>query len=169
MCIRDSLFTVFRWIEWVSPWSMIEVFLLGVFVAYTRLVAIAHVQVGGAVFALGALMMAMAAADSVLDHEAVWEGLERRGVVAGHAPGHGSGRLAGCDSCGLVSRATPVSYTHLAGARPAGPTGADRLLPHQRRQGPACRGAADTGRRLAGRARLVPRLRATHGLSLIHI
>ena len=100
------LFTVFRWIEWVSPWSMIEVFLLGVFVAYTRLVAIAHVQVGGAVFALGALMMAMAAADSVLDHEAVWEGLERRGVVAGHAPGHGSGRLAGCDSCGLVSRAT---------------------------------------------------------------
>lgn len=100
------LFTVFRWVEWISPWSMIEVFLLGVFVAYTRLVAIAHVQVGGAIFALGALMMAMAAADSVLDHEAVWEGLERRGVVAGRAPGHSGGRLSGCDSCGLVSRAT---------------------------------------------------------------
>jgi len=114
------LYTVFRWVEWISPWAMIEVFLLGVFVAYTRLVAIAHVEVGGAVFALGALMMAMAAADSVLDHEAIWEGLERRGVVAGRVPGHG-GPLCGCDSCGLVSRATlacPRCGAHIRPRKP---------------------------------------------------
>ena len=38
---------------------MIEVFLLGVVVAYTRLIALVHVEVGGAVVALGALMLAM--------------------------------------------------------------------------------------------------------------
>ncbi len=75
------LYMVFRWVEWLSPWSMIEVFLLGVFVAYTRLIALAHVEVGGAVVALGALMLASAAADGVLDHEAVWERLEGRDAV----------------------------------------------------------------------------------------
>jgi paraquat-inducible protein A len=120
------LYTVFRWVEWVSPWSMIEVFLLGVFVAYTRLVAIAHVQLGGAVFALGALMIAMAAADSVLDHEAVWEGLERRGVVAGRVAGHGSGRLSGCDSCGLVSRATLACPRCGSNIRPRKPDSLNR-------------------------------------------
>jgi len=38
------LYAVFRWVEWIGPWAMIEVFLLGVFVAYTRLTAIAHVK-----------------------------------------------------------------------------------------------------------------------------
>ncbi len=102
------LYAVFRWVEWLGPWSMIEVFLLGVFVAYTRLQAIASVEIGGAVYALAGLMLATAAADGVLDHEAVWEGLERRGVVAGPAPAPGPKHrhpLSGCDSCGLVSRA----------------------------------------------------------------
>jgi paraquat-inducible protein A len=105
------VYAVFRWVEWLGPWSMVEVFLLGVFVAYTRVVVLAHVQVGGAVYALAGLMLAMAAADGVLDHEAVWQELERRGVTARQAPddpapGRSDGRLWGCDSCGLVSRAT---------------------------------------------------------------
>ena len=100
------LYAVFRWVEWLSPWSMIEVFLLGVFVAYTRLTELAHVEVGGAVVALGALMVATAAADGALDHEAVWERLERRGVVCGAAAGPMEGTRFGCDSCGLVSTAT---------------------------------------------------------------
>lgn len=105
------LYAVFRWVEWLSPWSMIEVFLLGVFVAYTRLTALAEVELGGAVYALAGLMLATAAADGVLDHEAVWEGLEGCGVVAAavepREPAQPDGALAplhGCDSCGLVSR-----------------------------------------------------------------
>jgi paraquat-inducible protein A len=104
------LYAVFRWVEWLGPCSMIEVFLLGVFVAYTRVVVLAHVEVGGAVYALGGLMLAMTAADAVLDREAIWQGLERRGVTASRAPddpaaGRGAGPLWGCDSCGKVSRA----------------------------------------------------------------
>ncbi len=97
-----GLHVVFRWVEMLRPWSMVEVFLLGVFVAYTRLVALATVQVGGALYALAGLMLAMVAADAAMDPEAVWEGLEQRGLTPG--PGlAGVPEDTGCDSCGLVS------------------------------------------------------------------
>src|SRR3954451_19010923 len=70
--------TVFRWIEHLGPWSMIEVYLLGVFVAYTKLVDMAQVHVGMALFAFAGVMIVMTAADSVLDPEAVWQAIDRR-------------------------------------------------------------------------------------------
>jgi len=104
------LYAVFRWVEWLRSWSMVEVFLLGVFVAYTRLAAMAQVNLGGAVYALAGVMLATAAADGMLDREVVWETLERKGVLAGWAeeptaPYHNGSRLTGCNSCGLVSQA----------------------------------------------------------------
>jgi paraquat-inducible protein A len=104
------LYAVFRWVEWLRSWSMVEVLLLGVLAAYTRLAAIAQVELGGAVYALAGVMIAMAAADGVLDREAVWKTLERKGVLAGWTEepathNHDGNRLIGCSSCGLVSRA----------------------------------------------------------------
>jgi len=115
------LYAVFRWAEWLDTWAMVEVFLLGVFVAYTRLIAIARVDVGAAVYALGGLALTVAAVDSTLDREAVWRGLEHKGVVAGRDPGDPSGPLHGCDSCGLVSRATRACPRCGARARPRKP------------------------------------------------
>ncbi len=109
------LYAVFRWTRWLGPWAMAEVFLLGAFVAYTRLTDIAQVGVGAAVYALGGLALANAAADSLLDREAVWQGLEHKGIVAGDAGDGASGPLAGCDSCGLVSRA--AAHCPRCGAR----------------------------------------------------
>ena len=99
------LHVVFRWVEKLSPWSMVEVFLLGVFVAYTKLIDIAHVEVGTAVYALGGLMLVMAAADAALDYDAIWEALEHGAATApgpGTGPGPGPGQRIGCDTCGLV-------------------------------------------------------------------
>ncbi|WP_431268064.1 paraquat-inducible protein A [Dankookia sp. P2] len=69
---------VFAWIEWLRPWSMIEVYLLGVFVAYVKLVDLVHIELGPALYALGALMTTMIAADAALDRQAVWEALDRQ-------------------------------------------------------------------------------------------
>ena len=80
---------------------MVEVFLLGVFVAFTRLGAIATVDVGVALYAVGALMMVMVSADYFLDPEEVWETMERRGLVP-PARG-GDGIRLGCDVCGRVT------------------------------------------------------------------
>ncbi len=104
------LHVAFRWVEKLTPWAMVEVFLLGVFVAYTKLVDIAPLHVGGAAYALAALMLVMAATDAVLDRDEVWESLQRRGATAQpmrkDQPAPRALRTAGllaCDACALVS------------------------------------------------------------------
>ena len=88
----------------LRPWAMTEVFLLGAFVAYTRLGATATVLVGPALYALGALMLVMVASDAWLDEHALWEAIGR----ARRTPAPmGFGPLIGCDTCGRVSRAAP--------------------------------------------------------------
>lgn len=71
---------LFSWIPAIGPWAMVEVFLLGAFVAYTRLQAIATVEVGPALIALGGVMLTMVAADAILDEDTVWERMTERGL-----------------------------------------------------------------------------------------
>ena len=98
--------TAFRWAEHMRPWSMVEVYLLGVFVAYTKLSGMVHIEIGPALYALIALMLTVVAADAVLDRQAVWEAMDRRGIPDATAadilavPQAGA---VGCDTCGLVS------------------------------------------------------------------
>jgi paraquat-inducible protein A len=97
---------VFRWIEHLGPWSMIEVYLLGVFVAYTKLVDMAQVHVGMALFAFAGVMIAMTAADSALDPEAVWQAIDRRSPSEIRKTRGVEGLASdavGCHCCGLVS------------------------------------------------------------------
>ncbi len=112
----NHLSRVFRFAEVLRPWSMVEVFLLGVFVAYTRLIALAQVEVGHAVYAMAALMLALAAVDACMDREAVWQALDRRegrNTTFAKLP---PGPMVGCDICGQVS---PAGTPHCArcGAR----------------------------------------------------
>jgi paraquat-inducible protein A len=72
---------VFRWLGLLHPWSMVEVYLLGVFVAYVKLVDLASIEIGIACYSLAALMVLMAALDSVLCPELVWREMERRGLL----------------------------------------------------------------------------------------
>ncbi|WP_137176996.1 paraquat-inducible protein A [Roseomonas sp. AR75] len=99
---------VYAFVEHIRPWSMIEVFLLGVAVAYTKLVDLVHIELGVALYALFILMLTMIAAEAVLDRQAVWEEMERRGIPnddIDHAasvllrPEHGA---VSCHTCGLV-------------------------------------------------------------------
>ena len=102
--------TVFAWVEHLRPWSMIEVYLLSVFVAYVKLRAIVFIQIGVALYALGALLLTMIAADVLLDAQFIWEAMERRGVPGQAMNPAGAttarGEAIGCDTCGLVSRTT---------------------------------------------------------------
>ena len=95
---------LFSWVASLRPWSMVEVFLLGSFVAYTRLQAIATVEVGPALYALGGVMLCMVAADVDLDHEDVWEAFEARGLTVQLPPQPQYGYI-GCDCCRLVVQA----------------------------------------------------------------
>jgi len=103
-----TLAWLFGWLERITPWSMVEVFLVGAGVAYTRLHAIADVEVGPALIAAGAFVLAIAAADAVMDREAVWQGMggtQRVTASSGNAL-----ELIGCDVCGLVLRSSPGQH-----------------------------------------------------------
>ncbi len=103
----------------LRPWSMIEVYMLGIFVAYTKLIDLAHVEVGPAVYALAALMLTQAATDSTFDVDKVWRKRRvsrfvrlpdgRRVVVStvdsSEHPLPPAGHLLSCTSCGLVCAA----------------------------------------------------------------
>jgi paraquat-inducible protein A len=92
---------VFAWAERLRPWSMLEVFVFGVFVAYVKLGDLVTIGLAAGVYALLALTFVLVWIDSALDREAIWERLYRAGSLCG-----GSQHLAGaigCEVCGLVS------------------------------------------------------------------
>ena len=68
---------VFRHVSTLTPWAMMEVYMLGVFVAYVKLIDLARIDLGIALFAFSALIVFQAAAGVTLDPEEVWERLDR--------------------------------------------------------------------------------------------
>ena len=98
---------VFKVLTRLGPWSMIDVLLLGAFVAYVKLQDLVQIDVGAALVALVALSVVMTWLASLLDSDAIWEELQRRGVAGppSHAPASGAPLPAGVLSshgCGLV-------------------------------------------------------------------
>ena len=91
-----------RWLGWLyaalqhlKPWVMVEVYLLGFLVAYSRLMATGHVEVTAAVAGLGGLMFSMVAMEAAIDNEAIWEKIKKRRALdlSRHEV------LMGCDTC----------------------------------------------------------------------
>jgi paraquat-inducible protein A len=64
---------VFRWVRTLQPWSMMEVFLIGILVSIVKLAKMAKIVPGVAVFAFLALILVMAASASTLDPHVVWD------------------------------------------------------------------------------------------------
>jgi paraquat-inducible protein A len=64
--------TAFRWVEYSRPWSMMEVFLIGILVAVVKLSGMANIVPGLALGAFGLLIPVLAGASSFLDPEVVW-------------------------------------------------------------------------------------------------
>ncbi len=96
---------LFKWYRRIGPWAMVEVFLLGVFVAFTRLSAIATVEVGEALYAVAALMLTMIAADCFMDLDDVWDAMQARGLVPPVRPGPPGASPLSCTVCGRVEEA----------------------------------------------------------------
>ena len=91
---------VFAIAERLRPWSMIDVFVFGVFVAYVKLGDLVTIGLLTGVYALLALTFVLVWMDSALDREAVWERLDHDNLTGGS---HGLEGAVGCETCGLVS------------------------------------------------------------------
>jgi paraquat-inducible protein A len=67
--------SAFRWSKHLRPWVMVEVFLVGSFVSYSRIKTVSHVTVEIGGWALVAVGLVMLVAMVQLDERTVWEAL----------------------------------------------------------------------------------------------
>lgn len=63
---------VFRLLQTVRPWGMVEVFMLGVLVSLVKLAHLAGVVAGIALWSFAALMLVMAGISAVFDGRGLW-------------------------------------------------------------------------------------------------
>jgi paraquat-inducible protein A len=66
----------FRLLRHATAWSMIEVFLIGILVAITKLMGMATIVPGLALWSFALLMIVLSAAIAAFDPDAVWERVE---------------------------------------------------------------------------------------------
>lgn len=92
--------TLFRLVRTLTPWGMMDVFMLGILVSTVKLSEMATIVPGISLFAFAILIFVLAAAQASLDPDLVWS----RVAIPGDptrplSPGE---RYIGCDVCELV-------------------------------------------------------------------
>jgi paraquat-inducible protein A len=88
--------SLFRWVQHLRPWMMIEVYLVGCFVAYSRIKVVASIEIGvGGWCLLGASLLFLLTLTQ-LDERTVWESLPVDAAI-----GKGNETIA-CTVCDLI-------------------------------------------------------------------
>jgi paraquat-inducible protein A len=109
---------VFRWATYLRPWAMLDVYLVGCFVAFSRLEAIADVDVGLGGWCLIAATFSLLLALTQLDDRTVWEALPPQPT---DTPGD---KIIACTVCDLIvgaaalGRKCPRCGARLHGRKP---------------------------------------------------
>jgi paraquat-inducible protein A len=99
---------VIRFILHLKPWGMVEVFMIGILVAYVKLAKMATIIPGVAAFAFMALVFVLTASMMVVDEHLIW------GRIPYMAGGRDAQRntadapLIGCHSCHLLCRVSSL-------------------------------------------------------------
>jgi paraquat-inducible protein A len=73
--LGGPLGSLFRWVKYLRPWMMIEVYLVGCFVAYSRIKAVSSIEIGAGGWCLLAASIVFLLALTQLDERTVWEAL----------------------------------------------------------------------------------------------
>ena len=71
--LPPAVWRVFRWVRKLQPWSMLEVFMLGILVALVKLAKMADIVPGISLFCFLGLIYVLAAISAALDPHSVWE------------------------------------------------------------------------------------------------
>ena len=77
--IPSGLPRVFRWVRHLQPWSMMEVFMLGILVSVVKLAKMAKIVPGVALYSFLGLIFILAAMTASLDSHLIWEKWEEKG------------------------------------------------------------------------------------------
>ena len=125
----------FRWVERLQPWAMMEVYLLGVIVAYVKLQDLGHRSTWASRSSpSSARILLLAAADARFDPHAIWRRLAPQAGARCWRPRPGTALVA-CEDCDQVVRADAAHLHGLACPRcgtDAAPPQAGQPQPHLR-------------------------------------
>ncbi|MFO1119453.1 MAG: paraquat-inducible protein A [Rhodospirillales bacterium] len=102
---------LYRLFDRLHPWAMTEIFLLGVLVAYTKLVDLATVILGTSFYAFIALIVVMIAADASVEPDQVWERFRRSPRMPPPSPTVRR-RLVSCHTCQLTVELPAGAHAH---------------------------------------------------------
>ena len=100
---RPELGPLFRLAERIRPWAMLEVYVIGGFVAFTRLEELGRVSIGIGGWAVAATAFLTFLVDRVLDRRHVWDSIRSPLRVAEPGP------TLACPQCDLVTRSSEGS------------------------------------------------------------
>jgi paraquat-inducible protein A len=92
--------TLFRYVETLTPWGMMDVFMLGILVSVVKLSDMATIIPGTSLFAFGVLIFVLAAAQAALDPDIVWSRVPIAAEV--RRPPRAGERVVSCNVCELV-------------------------------------------------------------------
>ena len=84
-CVPPGFRHVIRFLQWLRPWGMIEVFMLGVLVTTVKMVSLARVIPGAGLFAFGALTVLLALV-SRFDPHRLWHACDEIEARDGATP-----------------------------------------------------------------------------------
>lgn len=102
--------TLFRYVETLAPWGMMDVFMLGILVSVVKLADMATIIPGISLFAFAILIFVLAAAQASLDPDIVWSRIPVP-AAARRAPRPGEAVLS-CHVCELVVPAPAAERVH---------------------------------------------------------
>ena len=97
----------FRFTELLRPWAMMEVYLLGVIVAYVKLSELARLELGIALFAFVGLIVVMIAAEAALEPHEIWRRLGPQ-ASARQFGGRRGRALISCHNCDQLAVMRPL-------------------------------------------------------------
>jgi paraquat-inducible protein A len=66
----------FRFLLHMRPWGMVEIFLVGILVAFVKLAGMAEIVPGVALWAFASLMLTLTWASASLEPQVVWQRVE---------------------------------------------------------------------------------------------
>ena len=105
---------VFRITELLRPWAMMEVYLLGVIVAYVKLSDLARLELGIALYAFVGLIVVMIAAEAALEPHEIWRRLGPQASARrlGRWPGRALISCHNCDQLAMMPRLPARARAH---------------------------------------------------------
>lgn len=96
----------------LRPWAMLEVYLLAALVSYVKLRDLAQVEMGPGLWALGAAIFTVAAAEAATDDREIWDRLQPQATLAALRRG-AAGVVLDCHICGqLVAVPRAAAHPH---------------------------------------------------------